>query len=522
MTSPESNHVRHATVLGDQKPTDSPTSPSFSRESSTDSQDSTTTSSNVVPPLTAHPFRTLVLCFDGTGDQFDSDNSNIVQLFSILKKDDRDTQMVYYQAGIGTYTSPQIATPMMAKFSKTIDMAIGADTAFLKDGTWMLMLWVRGYEFLMQNYKAGDRICIFGFSRGAYTARSLAGMIHKVGILPACNHQQVPFAYKMFTRDDEIGYAQSAAFKKAFSVDATIEFVGVWDTVNSVGLIPHRLPFTRSNTLVKTFRHAVSLDERRAKFKANLWNSPSDVNTDKIEETGKHSHHHHHHLDREYLRFFKDPNQKTDIEEVWFAGCHCDVGGGSVSNTETTNLARIPLRWMIRQCFKTNTGILFHSEGLRSLGLNPSSLWPKVEPRPALTAPVTPSRIRPIPRNPPPPLNSQDISQDRSKGSSPSIFKTEEDLDLEDAMSPIYDQLSLAPGWWALEFLPVKNKFHDGSGKFLTEIECNLGRARRIPRQKQGVKIHRSVKMRMEAQYENGKKYIPRAKFDPQYVTWVD
>ncbi|KAJ3861402.1 hypothetical protein EV359DRAFT_84364 [Lentinula novae-zelandiae] len=507
MTSPKSNHVRNATVLGDQKLTDSPTSPSFSRESSTDSQNSTT-SSNFVPPLTAHPFRTLVLCFDGTGDQFDSDNSNIVQLFSILKKDDRDTQMVYYQAGIGTYTSPQIATPMMAKFSKTIDVAIG----------WYLDAHVMGgYEFLMQNYKAGDRICIFGFSRGAYTARSLAGMIHKVGILPACNHQQVPFAYKMFTRDDEVGYAQSAAFKKAFSVDATIEFVGVWDTVNSVGLIPHRLPFTRSNTLVKTFRHAVSLDERRAKFKANLWNPPSDVDTNDIEQTGKHSHHHHHHLDREYLRFYKDPNQKTDIEEVWFAGCHCDVGGGSVSNTETTNLARIPLRWMIRQCFKTNTGILFYSEGLRSLGLNPSSLWPKVEPRPALTAPVTPSRIRPIPRNPPPPT-----SHELSKESSPSVVKTEEELDLEDSMSPIYDQLSLAPGWWALEFLPVKNKFHDGSGKFLTEIECNLGRARRIPRQKQGVKIHRSVKMRMEAQYENGKKYIPRAKFDPQCVTWVD
>ncbi|KAJ3814915.1 hypothetical protein EV368DRAFT_61310 [Lentinula lateritia] len=511
MTSPESNHVRNATVLGDQKLKDSPTSPNFSRESSTDSQNSTT-SSNVVPPLTAHPFRTLVLCFDG----FDSDNSNIVQLFSTLKKDDKDTQMVYYQAGIGTYTSPQIATPMMAKFSKVRIQRSRSRRVLIKrmGSGWYLdahvmELWAPNNYFLGDFLLTPDHdqiklAIVFAFLvfHGAHTLPE--GMIHKVGILPACNHQQVPFAYKMFTRDDEIGYAQSAAFKKAFSVDATIEFVGVW-----------------SNTLVKTFRHAVSLDERRAKFKANLWNSPSDVNTNNIEETGKHSHHHHHHLDREYLRFFKDPNQKTDIEEVWFAGCHCDVGGGSVSNTETTNLARIPLRWMIRQCFKTNTGILFNSEGLRSLGLNPSSLWPKVEPRPALTAPVTPSRIRPIPRNPPP-LISQDLSQDLSKGGSRSIYKTEEELDWEDSMSPIYDQLSLAPGWWALEFLPVKNKFHDGSGKFLTEIECNLGRARKIPRQKQGVKIHRSVKMRMEAQYENGKKYIPRAKFDPQYVTWVD
>ncbi|KAJ3741442.1 hypothetical protein DFH05DRAFT_1506115 [Lentinula detonsa] len=508
MSTPSDNkHVRNDTaastnsVLGGQALSKTP----ISRESSTDSQDSTSSaaSSDIVPPLNAHPYRTLVLCFDGTGDQFDSDNSNIVQLFTVLKKDDRDKQMVYYQAGIGTYTSPQIATPLMAKFSKTVDMAIG----------WYLDAHVMGgYEFLMQNYKADDRICIFGFSRGAYTARSLAGMIHKVGILPACNHQQVPFAYKMFTRDDEIGYAQSAAFKKAFSVDATIEFVGVWDTVNSVGLVPHRLPFTTSNTLVKTFRHALSLDERRAKFKANLWNPPSDYNhTEDVKDGGKHPHHHHRHFDLEHSRFYKDANQKTDIEEVWFAGCHCDIGGGSVSNTETVNLARVPLRWMIRECFRTNTGILFHSEGLRSLGLNPDSLWPEVKPRPD-PLPVTSAHIRRIPRNPPPSEETPEAS----------IFKTEEELDLEDALSPIYDQLSLAPGWWALEFWPVKNKFHDGSGKFVSEIGCNLGRARRIPRQKQGVKIHRSVKMRMEAQYEDGGKYVPKAKFDPKYVTWID
>ncbi|KAJ3818280.1 hypothetical protein F5880DRAFT_1685007 [Lentinula raphanica] len=510
-SSPDTKHVRNetmsstATVFGGQAPSKSP----ISRECSTDSQGSTsssTSSQSIVPPLDAHSYRTLVLCFDGTGDQFDSDNSNIVQLFTVLKKDDRDKQMVYYQAGIGTYTSPQVATPMMAKFSKTVDMAIEHNT----ESGWYLDAHVMGgYEFLMQNYTAGDRICIFGFSRGAYTARSLAGMIHKVGILPACNHQQVPFAYKMFTRDDEIGYAQSAAFKKAFSVDATIEFVGVWDTVNSVGLVPHRLPFTTSNTLVKTFRHAVSLDERRAKFKANLWNPHPDHDHDHANDEaatkdgGKHtqSHHHRHrHLDLEHDRFFKDANQKTDIQEVWFSGCHCDVGGGSVANTETVNLARIPLRWMICECFRTNTGIMFHTEGLRSLGLDPDSLWLEVKPRPE-PLPVT-SYLRRIPRNPPPPPSAEEIAE----AATPSVFKTEEELDLEDALSPIYDQLDLAPGWWVLEFLPVKNKFHDGTGKFVSEIGCNLGRARRIPRQKQGIKIHRSVKMRMEAQYENGAK----------------
>lgn len=115
-----------------------------------------------------------------------------------------------------------------------------------------------GYEFLMQNCKitlfsiprpsmltpplsrfpfsgvrpfvdeAGDKICLFGFSRGAYTARALAGMLHKVGLLPAHNHQQIPFAYTMYTRTDDQGWEQSTAFKKAFSIDVDIDFIGVW------------------------------------------------------------------------------------------------------------------------------------------------------------------------------------------------------------------------------------------------------------------------------------------------------
>jgi len=503
-TPPDNQHGRNATitsVMSGETIMGSPT-----RESSQDSQ-GTPGTPGIVPPV--HPYRTLVLVFDGTGDQFDADNSNIVQLFSTLKKDDRDQQLVYYQAGIGTYTSPQIATPLASRMAKTIDMAIG----------WYLDAHVMdGYEFLMQNYKAGDRICIFGFSRGAYTARSLAGMVHKIGILPAYNFQQVPFAYKMFTRDDEIGYAQSAQFKKTFSVEATIEFVGVWDTVNSVGMFPHRLPFTTSNTLIKTFRHAVSLDERRAKFKANLWNPHPDDKKAEISSNGKHSKHHTHTRDELEQRYWKDPGAKTDVEEVWFAGCHCDVGGGSVSNNETTNLARIPLRWMIRECFRSNTGILFHSDGLRSLGLDPDTLWPEVRPRPpAIQMPN--AVIRPIPRSSASALAS---FEDGAETSSPSVFKTEEELDLEDSMSPIYDQLSLVLPWWILEFIPVKNKYHDGKGKLLSEIGFNLGRARRIPRMKEGVKIHRSVKARMEAQYENGEKYVPKAKFDLEYVTWVD
>ncbi|KAJ8096302.1 hypothetical protein PM082_011457 [Marasmius tenuissimus] len=491
----------------------------------------------IIPP--EHPYRTLVLCFDGTGDQFDADNSNIVEFFKLLKKDDRSKQMVYYQAGIGTYTTPEIATPLMAKISKSLDEAVA----------WNLNAHVMdGYEFLMQNYTSGDRICIFGFSRGAYTARSLAGMIHKVGILPACNHQQVPFAYKMFTRGDEVGWQQSNAFKKAFSIDADIEFIGVWDTVNSVGLIPRRLPFTTSNNIVRTFRHAISLDERRAKFKANLWNRPNDAES----RLGL-AHKNHHHAVGEHCdepinknvghrgprkmnplralerKYSKDHDLPTDVEEVWFAGCHCDVGGGSVTNDTKTNLARIPLRWMIRECFKTDTGIMFHSDLLEELGLDPNSLYPEVLPRPP-ALPITPQhRIQRIPTSSSALQSTKDMAlQNYSAGDVNATAvvtrrQTEEELELADALSPIYDQLSLKWFWWILELFPIRMRYQRGDNSWARYFGFNMGRGRFIPKQKtRGVKVHRSVRMRMDAQYENGTRYIPKASFDERYTTWVD
>jgi len=295
--------------------------------------------SSVIPP--SHGARTIVLCFDGTGDQFDADNSNIVQLFSMLKKDDKSQQMVYYQAGIGTYTIPEIASPFWANLQKTIDAAVGNHLDAHVMG---------GYEFLMENYHAEDKICIFGFSRGAYTARALAGMIHKVGLLPAGNHQQVPFAYKMFTREDEIGWNQSIAFKKAFSVDVEIEFIGVWDTVCSVGLVPHKLPFTASNTAIRYFRHAISLDEHRAKFKANHYHlrKSEDEKGTKPGEMPRSNHrfphyhrknHQHHHKSKLDDEAYDDAFKETDVKEVWFAGCHCRyflfLSRGSVLGPDT-------------------------------------------------------------------------------------------------------------------------------------------------------------------------------------------
>ncbi|KAK2462564.1 hypothetical protein APHAL10511_005407 [Amanita phalloides] len=551
-------------------------------------------------PATQYPYipheerssKVLVLCFDGTGDQFDSDNSNIVQFVSMLKKDDKQKQMVYYQAGIGTYVSPAVATPFMSKMSKILDEMLA----------WNINAHVMGgYEFLMQNYIAGDRICIFGFSRGAYTARSLAGMIHKIGLLPADNHQQVPFAYKMYTRTDTIGWDQSKAFKTAFSVHVPIEFIGVWDTVDSVGLIPKRLPFTTSNTIVKTFRHAVSLDEHRVKFKANLWNRPTkeeekmgmcheelqrckmDEEHDKTghpcaasssmpgsplsphksegssgqysptKEDGsddddlrpkKHNPHRakkiltldaksDQDLNRNEERYSHGNVEKTNVEEVWFAGCHCDIGGGSVENGTRYSLARIPLRWMVRECFKAKTGILFNTTSLFDIGLDPNSVYPQVHCRPEAFYDRAKMQVIERPPSSKPFLSSvrnlfrsyaakiDAMETDKDKTSRPK-FISEEDEELRDALSPKFDQLKMKWFWWILEVLPLSMRSQKDDDQWVSYIGVNMGQGRSIPDSNKA-KVHRSVKLRREAQcVRNGDKYRPRADIDLDLVTdWI-
>ncbi|KAG2141098.1 hypothetical protein DEU56DRAFT_900780 [Suillus clintonianus] len=514
-------------------------SPTFSGQSSSHIGD-------ILPP--AHTHRTLVLCFDGTGDQFDSDNSNIVQLFSMLVKDDPTQQLVYYQAGIGTYSIPEMATPFMAKVSKTVDMMIGNHLNAHVMG---------GYEFLMQNYAAGDKICIFGFSRGAYTARALAGMIHKVGLLPTCNHQQVPFAYNMYSRDDPEGWAQSNAFKKAFSINVDIEFVGVWDTVSSVGIIPKRLPFTRANNNIKYFRHAISLDEHRVRFKPNLYTRPteedkkcgvkhhemprsirrrfqkrqeSEIKGSPDSDDTKGSHHHHHAEQQDLLERQYSTDElivETNVEEVWFAGCHCDVGGGSVKNGTRNSLARIPLRWMIRQLFKLNIGILFHRSMFPKIGMDPGTLYPFAKRPPAifqlptvLSPPGTPNSTIKALTLPPPKVVTDDpamiVYSDGGK------FVSEELEDLADATSPMYDQLRLARVWWVLEVIPQLLHYQkDDDDSLVDEYTVNMGHGRHVQLQHKGVKVHRSVKIRMEADNLEGGKYWPKAKLKVE-PEWVD
>ncbi|KAL5518743.1 hypothetical protein ACEPAH_426 [Sanghuangporus vaninii] len=537
--------------------------------------------------------RTLVLCFDGTGDQFDDDNSNVVQFLSCLKKDNQAEQLVYYQAGIGTYTKSAFVTPLTNKFSKVLDEMVA----------WNLSTHVQeGYEFLMQNYTAGDKVCIFGFSRGAYTARALAGMVQKVGLLPPYNHAQIPFAWAMYSREDKDGLINSEAFKKTFSTDVTIDFVGVWDTVASVGIIGKELPFTANNSAIRIFRHALALDEHRVKFLPNFYHNdplaePREAETagserltaiprtfqdlgeqsTAIRDTLKSGKIHKHRSDSQMWEaaINAKTGNKTDALEVWFAGCHCDIGGGSVRNGTRNSLARIPLRWMIRECFRTKTGIIFDKDMLKkNIGLDTDKLHPIVQERPPRKPAPSGSRIAKAEQQTSTfvefftviggliaiPLTliariiafpikhfwlllkftrlgklvrntgksawkklkglfssakaSMSPTPAVSSGVEESDFKSEEDEELADALSPIYDQLQLAWFWWILELIPFR--FREQKGKRDDYfVRANFGQGRKIygDAKKNGIKVHRSVKTRLEVMDGTKSVYKPHAWF---------
>lgn len=170
-----------------------------------------------------------------------------------------------------------------------------------------------------------------------------------------------------------------------------------------------------------------------------------------------------------------------------------DVGGGSVINNTRHSLARIPLRWMIRECFKANTGIMFYAQGLQDLGLNPSTLCPIVTPRPPplSMADATFLELPSLRKRMKAEMDTLSSTLKRkfrlsanaaAETTSPSMFEkppaqdehigigTEEEEDLKDALSPVYDQLKLQRAWWILEILPLKLRYQRGDNKWISYI----------------------------------------------------
>lgn len=281
-------------------------------------------------------------------------------LFS-LASEDPAKQLLYYQVGIGqrigTHESPLAPAKVFERITATVDEAIGFSLGQHICG---------GYRFLMEHWTPGDEIFLFGFSRGAYTARALAGMLQQVGLLPAGNHDTIPLAFSIFKRKagtELVPGRETLAegFKRTFSRDVDVRFVGVFvrcslgpfrthsrarladlapspchssysarsqDTVASVGaVIPRTLPFAFGASYIRTFRHALALDEARARYYPQPW------------------------ISEDALANEPEDSLPTDVKEVWFSGAHSNVGGGEFAydGGRTPALAHLSLRWMLRE-----------------------------------------------------------------------------------------------------------------------------------------------------------------------------
>jgi uncharacterized protein (DUF2235 family) len=249
--------------------------------------------------------KNIVICCDGTGNEFGAQNSNVVKLYKMLVCD--TTQIAYYHPGVGTMGARNALTRIGKWWTRVIGLAFGYG---ISDNV------ADAYQFLMRTFEAGDHLYVFGFSRGAYTARALCGMLHIVGILSEGNEGLVPYAIRMVKRK-KIDFQIAADFKKTFSRECKPYFVGVWDTVSSVGWVYNAVHFPSTtaprNPDFHIVRHAISIDERRAFFRQNLFGAPN--------------------------------NPQQDVQEVWFAGVHSDVGG-SYPEAES-QLSKIALRWMV-------------------------------------------------------------------------------------------------------------------------------------------------------------------------------
>lgn len=267
--------------------------------------------------------KNIVICCDGTGNQLDEKYSNVVKFYSALEKSP-GKQVTYYDAGVGTIPHDHVPLEIVQKIKKGLALALGIG---LEENV------TEAYSYLMNIYEAGDQIYLFGFSRGAYTVRVLAGLISQMGLLEkGCQHL-IPYAWQYYRECYKPAIAKlSGEFKSMFTRSVDVHFLGAWDTVSSVGLLGgyKSYPNTKVNENILNVRHAIAIDERRRFYRQNLFERIKDNN---------------------------------NIKQVWFAGVHSDVGGSYPFNE--SGLSQISLAWMIREA--GNKGLFFDQARVASV-----------------------------------------------------------------------------------------------------------------------------------------------------------
>ena len=265
--------------------------------------------------------RRLVVCCDGTWKAAEAKApTNIVYLSRAVLPVGRDdvSQLLFYDPGVGTGTLTDRLTG--GAFGQGVSDNI-------KDA----------YRWLIYNYEPGDEVYVFGFSRGAYTARSLVGLIRKCWLLHKREADRLPEAYELYRRrGDEVDGEAAKAFRVPHCRAIDIHFLGVFDTVGSLGvpvaglrgltLRTYRFHDPRLSSIVKHAFHAVAIDERRKPFRPTLWETR--------------------------------PGIQQVVEQVWFSGVHSDVGGGYPER----GLSDVTLRWMLAKA--TLAGLQFDEQYL--------------------------------------------------------------------------------------------------------------------------------------------------------------
>ncbi|WP_055548366.1 DUF2235 domain-containing protein [Streptomyces sp. NBRC 110028] len=257
----------------------------------------------------------LVLCCDGTWDLADQPHkTNVTKIaLAVRRRAEGVEQRVHYGRGVGTRRWERLG-------GGAFGMGLSSNV-------------LDAYRFLVDAYEPGDQLYLFGFSRGAFTARSLAGLVRNSGILRRENAHRIKEAWVLYRdRIEKPTGTAATLFRQAYAYETEIRFIGVWDTVGTLGIpapgprwlkpvvasVNRRWAFhdTELSSWVKAAFHALAIDEQRTSFIPTLWHQQPGA-----DDSGQ------------------------ELKQVWFAGVHSDVGGGYSG----TALSDITLLWMVHQ-----------------------------------------------------------------------------------------------------------------------------------------------------------------------------
>ena len=271
----------------------------------------------------------IIICSDGTWNKPGNIENgfavrtNVQKIFEVIAKSDGNIKQIkHYDNGIGVIGNT---------VKRLVNGALGAG---LDDNI------INAYKFIVWNYEPGDELYLFGFSRGAYTVRSLAGMIRRCGILKNQDLNLIKSTYDFYrdrSHENKPGQLRSDKFiNKNSYPHPEIKFLGVWDTVGSLG-IPHtsfrmwnqkkyKFHDLTLSSIIKHAYQAMAIDEHRSLFEVNLWKQSKRA---------------------------AEKDVKQFVEQRWFPGVHGEVGGGYPEE----QLSDISLLWMIDRASRSGLNI---------------------------------------------------------------------------------------------------------------------------------------------------------------------